>query len=385
MGQYDLFRKISQSNLTSKQRTINQIQNDIINDFKDSPSWEFVTINGTSRDVQITDNSSINKVSSRKKLLSKPGETFSIGEIVVWNSENWLITDLDNNTNIQYKGFIQLSTSTLSFYDTSSTLHFIPCIISDKITLSEDVTKFITLPDNQVYCTIPNTLITRQIKVNTIFTIGLRNYQLINLPDDITKPNLLVLKMQYSEVALASHVFTVSIQNADAILHVNDTLTLDVLAYDNGITVTSPTISYLSSNPLIATVTNNGIVACLTEGATIITAIFNNISDSLNIVVQSAVIPDNYTVLISGTSSIKVGQQSTFSVTVYNNGIATTSGSIPCIWSLTGADASITSQDSMSCVVKAGSTVGQSVTLRVSKSDNASVFVDKVINIVSLF
>jgi len=74
MGNYDLFRTIAKSNLTTKEREVDQIKYDIYRDFYNSPSYESVLIDGINRDVQIVSDKKDNK-----NILSLPNETFSVG------------------------------------------------------------------------------------------------------------------------------------------------------------------------------------------------------------------------------------------------------------------------------------------------------------------
>ena len=48
MSTYDLFRKMAQSDLTTKDREVYQIKYDIAQEFDDSPSYESVLIDGVS-------------------------------------------------------------------------------------------------------------------------------------------------------------------------------------------------------------------------------------------------------------------------------------------------------------------------------------------------
>lgn len=370
---------------TERDVQVNTIKSSILSDFANNPSYFLALRNGVNQGFNIVEESLLTINKNKKRAICKPDETIIVGDIIVFDNSNWICTESDTTSEIYDVGIISRCNNTLLFYDENSILYEIPCIIGGKIQLKTDQTQYITTVSNELYLTVPDTLITQQIKVNDVYKLGRYSYQIMSLPDDISIPNLLMFKLQYSEVEQVIPTFNygITILNGDTVsISQNDTLTLDIVCTDNGLPVLSPILSYQSSNPLVAIVIN-GIVTCLSEGTAIITVTFNNISDSLNLTVQSAAIVDNYTLSITGANSIKTGQSSNYNATVYNNGIQV--AGVNCIWNLIGTYASITSQDYTSCAVKAGSTSNQSVTLRASKSDDASISVDKIINITSLF
>jgi hypothetical protein len=190
------------------------------------------------------------------------------------------------------------------------------------LSLNEDETKIITTVENQVYMMISNTSITRQININNIFKIGLHNWKVITLPDDITKSGLLVFKMEYSEIEQIIHTFVVNILNGSTInIQQSNTLQLNVEVTDNGIPLLNPLISYLSSDVEKCTVSSSGLVNCISIGDCTITVTSNGVNDSITISVIE--IPqDNFTVQISGEMSIINNYSENYSCIFKNNGIA---------------------------------------------------------------
>jgi hypothetical protein len=219
----------------------------------------------------------------------------------------------------------------------------------------------------------------------------LSNYKISTVCDDISVVGLLIFKVEYSEELQENHVYTVTILNTDAILHINNTLALDVICTDNSQVVTSPTITYLSSDTDVATVLN-GVITCLAEGTVIITTTFNSVSDTLNLTVQSEVIPDNYTVLVSGSSTVKLNSNITLTSTVFNNGAMDESKSVT--WSFSNQDGSsnvyvtLVSSTGSSITLKATSNnayVNKYVVVRGTKSDDVLVYDEHLVQIKSLF
>lgn len=194
MGQYDLFRKIAQSNLTSKEREVNQIKNDIIRDFYSSPSYESVLIDDISRNVQIVTVTNNTTKENFKKMLSLPNEVFTVGQIVTWNSNKFIVTDIDENQQIQTKGTIQLCNNTLKYYKTN-VLYNVPCVITDKLSMSTDDNKYFSTMADEMYILVSNNTTTQLIEIDDIFKIGKFNWQVKNI-NDVVMQGLLKIRVQ---------------------------------------------------------------------------------------------------------------------------------------------------------------------------------------------
>lgn len=301
-------------------------------------------------------------------MFSKPNETFNVGDVVVWGSMTFLVTDIDEDQQIQTKGKIQLCNNTLSFYSTTdSTLYSIPCIIGNQVKLGTNKTKYIVTASNELYLTVSNTSITQQIKVNDIFKIGLNSYEISTICDDISVPGLLVYKIVYSEVEQTLPVFTVEILNGDNVTTgVGTDIQLNCVVKNNDIVLSpTPSLIYTSSNTSVATVSNSGLVTPIMNGsATITVKMASNLTilDTINVTVSA--VQDNYTVEISGSTSIVKAKTSIYSCVFKNNGIAITDNSVFYLTADDGVSsttlATITSQygTANTCVVTAGSTLG---------------------------
>ena len=336
------------------------MKNLVSTEFENSTSYELVKISGIDRKTRIVEESSIIKNPNRKRLLCFPDEIISIGEIVEFDNSNWICVNGDTTSKISDVGIIERCNNTLQFYDSTSILHSIPCIIS-KGSISLDEQKIISTLDSEIAVQISNTSITRQIGMNYVFRIGLRNYTIVNI-DDIIIPGLLILKMVYSEVEQVFPVYSLTILNGDSIqADINTPVQLNIQVKDRETIITSPLFTFTSSNNLIATVTNTGLVSFLSVGNVSISCKLDNdnlIQDSIEIEIVEEE-QHNYTAVINnGNISIIKTYSSTYTCTFKDNGIAITDSSV---FYLTGDDgisetllASIVSQDSVgnSCVVK---------------------------------
>ena len=303
---------------------VNNMKNTISTEFKNSTSYNLVKINNVDRDVRIVEESSIIKNPNKKRLLCYPGETISVGDIVVWDSDNWICTETDITSQVSDVGIISKSNNTLTIYK-NNTSYQIPCIINSTVNLDTDQTVYIETPSTTIVLRIPNTEITRQIKRGEIYKLGLQNYEIKDI-NDIVEPGILRLEIKYSQEVQEEHVFTLDILNGTTIdLQQGTTLQLNINVYDNQILVSPlPSLTFTSSNETICTVNSSGLVTSLNniDNCDIIVSLSSDSSVFKNININVIEVPqDNYTVIISGTNSIIKGYSSEFSATFMNNGI----------------------------------------------------------------
>ena len=126
------------------------MKNLVSTEFENSTSYELVKISGFDRKTRIVEESSIIKNPNRKRLLCFPDETIHIGEIVEFDNSNWICVNGDTTSKISDVGIIErCNNNVLKFYDSSSTLHSIPCIIS-KGSISLDEQKIISTLDSEI-------------------------------------------------------------------------------------------------------------------------------------------------------------------------------------------------------------------------------------------
>jgi len=381
---------IDNSDYSSKEEIVSDVKENFDIRRYYSAEGKSVTIDTTTTQVIIQSHSNPLNEGKYDKKIHMPIETIvNTGSIVEWEGNKWIIiSNIDNLQAYKTASMIK-SNNTLQFYSSTSTLHSIPCIISKGL-ISLDEQKIISTLDSEIAVQISNTSITRQIEMNYVFKIGMRSWQVTNI-DDITVSGLLILRMVYSETEPLVHIFGITIQNSDATLYVDNTLTLNIICTDNGVQVINPIITYSSSNPLIASVVN-GVVTCLSEGSCVITATYNGVSDSINLTVQNEAIIDNYTISITGLTTVKLGNSITLTSNVFNNGIVDLSKSV--VWNISNQDLSsniylsIVSQTDSSITLKATSNsayINKYVVIRASKSDDLSVFDEHLLQIKSLF
>ena len=370
---------------------VNNMKNTISTEFKNSTSYNLVKINNVDRDVRIVEESAIIKNPNKKRLLCYPDETISIGDIILWNSENWICTETDNTSEVSDIGLISKSNNTLIIY-INNTSYQIPCIISKSLSLNTEDNQYIETVDNELFLTVSNTSITQQIDVNDIYRIGKYNYSVKTVADDISNPGLLIFKMEWCAEEQEEHLYTLEILNGDNLqIAQSQSLTINAELKDNGVVVPSPVLVYSSSDEGVCTINEDGVVNVVGLGNVVISVYMstdNTISDNINVEIIEDVV-DNFTVIINGSTSIIKGYTSNYNCVFKNNGNIITQQSEFYLTSDDGVSsttlAQIISQDGVTntCIVK-GLGIGY-VKLFVRNSDGSIVSDGFRIQIKNLF
>jgi hypothetical protein len=344
MGQYDLFRKIVQSNVTSKQRSISQIQNDIIRDFYDSPSYESVKIDNVYYDVHIVDENAINKNPNEKRILSRPSESFHIGDYVAWNNDTWLIKNMDADKKVQCKGIIEKCNNVLKNYDSNGVLHIVPCVISSSITQSDfDYNSGIIIPDGGTSIIVQGNAWTRTYFKNQRFMFGgqawkctyINNYQLTDINDSNSIP-IIRLIVSIDSISLSGddkvnnipdsnqYVYSVSINQTAFEGNIGNTGTLTANVTLNGASVTRDLVWSSSDIEVVAINATTGEYELIALGSATITCALadnENINDTIVLTVTEE-IEDTYQVIISPiVTEIYKGESQEYSVFLYLNNV----------------------------------------------------------------
>lgn len=386
---WDLYEtRLTINGTTKKDRQINYIKNAITNDFQNSPSCRSVYINGstTAEYLQVIDT---NTDYYTKTILSEPDETFEVGDLVVFDSLTYLVTEIDEGNQIQTKGTMQLCTNTLSLYK-NHILYQIPAIVFDEVrlySLGAESNKYFSLNDDEIIVTTSNNADALNIELNDRFLIGLRNYKVLSI-QDITPNGLLVIKMKVTLEDVDANLYTINILNGSSVnLHVTSTLQLHVNVYLDGDQISpTPTLTYTSSNNGICTVSSTGLITAVALGRCTITVSANGVSDTIEIVSIEA-FTNNYTYKLYSTSlpdtSIRLNETKTYSARKYNNGVPLTG---TFTFNVVGDtdDYKLTVIDGYTCTLKALNS-GVSITLRAFENANNTNYVTKTIALKSLF
>ena len=270
----------------------------------------------------------LNQAKYDRKLHVTMDININTGSIVDYDDYKWLVTGSIDDIQAYKTACMVKSNNTLTIHK-NNTLYQIPCIISKSLSLNTEDNQYIETVDNSLYLTVSNTSINQQINVNDIYEIGLYNYYISSVADDISNPGLLVFKMKYSEVVQESHVYTIEILNGTIIdVQESTTLQLNVNVYDNGQFISpAPSLLFVSSDETVCNVDENGLITANSIGSCVVSVSLvsdNSVSNNININVI-AVPQNNYTYSLTSTSlpdtEIIITQIKQYEIKKYNNGI----------------------------------------------------------------
>lgn len=327
--------------------------------------------NDTMPKKALINNLPVNRQADIRTIATK--EEIKRGDLINWDGGNWLIiSEIGHKRYSYYKGIIQKCNYNIKF-NFSGTIKQFPCIADSKI-FDIETNQYLSIPAGKIVVTLPNNADTDNITLGQRF-ISMKNAWKVS-GIDRTKNGLLVLWCELdsiissddlvNEIANAGdYVYTIEITNGEtASIQEASTLQLNAQVKLNDNTVEKEVI-YSSDNSSIATVDENGLVTAISAGECIITASLAenpNVYDTISITV-TALPEHNYTVTISGNTSIVKNYTATYTATFTDNGVPITEESFFYITADDGSTttlATIQSQDPVAntCVVKAGSTLG---------------------------
>ena len=339
-----MFGTVSKIDYLQKQATksVNKAHSHVLSTFEilvNSDKAEDIVVDNTTNTKCIFDYSKTSK-DTKTELASYTKEMWievgiiSVGSVVKHTDKvslienTYIVVSKQEDSNGYDLCYIQRCNNTLQFYDSSSTLHSIPCIISKGL-ISLDEQKVISTLDSEIAIQISNTSITRQIGMNDVFKIGMRNYSVTDI-NDITVNGLLLIKMQYSEVEQVFPVYSLTILNGDSIqVNKNDPLTINAQVKIDGIIVSIvPDLIFSSSDITKATINSiTGVVTILDVGNVVFScklASDLSVLDTISVEIIEE-IQNNFTYTITANTTpiteVKSGQTKTYTAHKFNNGI----------------------------------------------------------------
>lgn len=114
--------------------------------------------------VAIQDKTITKDFTTEKYLLACLGSPIGVGDIFSWSEYYWIVTYEESKTiNSHQRYIIARCNNTLTFQTPDTTIHRIPCIITDRASVYSDGvedTKYIRLPDGLIKIVIPNNELT---------------------------------------------------------------------------------------------------------------------------------------------------------------------------------------------------------------------------------
>ena len=338
------------------------------------------------------------KISFYDDIILTTNFPFDAGGLVSYQNSNWLMISEVQNNNDQdaniYRVRIRKCNNNALTLNISGILHTVPCIVMDKVALNIDSSTYISSLDTQIYILVQNNALNSNIGINNIFHLGNLNYRVLSI-DDISKPGLLSIKLEFSAEAQVFPNYSIEITNGETgSTDPSTPIQLNIQQKDGEIVLNEPLpMIFLSSDNSIATVdSSTGLITPISVGTVTITVSLESnleVNDSIIVTIEEAEIADNKTATISGEVEIIKAYTENYTCSFQNNGVPYSDTSIYYLTADDGVSsttlATIVSQDAVAntCTVK-GNNLGY-VKLFCKNSDNSVVSPGYRIKIASLF
>ena len=262
------------------------INNTTFDNFNENPAYREIEFNGEMIGVHIIDN----QINTRdgtinRYMIAEPPMEFKIGDMIVDDKGDYWICILINN--LQYnKVLIIPCNNILTFQTPDTTIHTIPCILTDRASVYSDGvddTKYLSLPDGLIKIVVPNNTTTNTFDLlnkKLIFDHSIDSVYKVKKVGKLLKQGLIEIIAEIQvcdpntdnlELNLSNYIDTTKPEipeippeipderNYEVILYGQDTITLmqtgnySVRTFDNGIE-TSHEVKFEIDNTSLANI-----------------------------------------------------------------------------------------------------------------------------------
>lgn len=336
---------------------------------------EAVTINGVQLMALIRD--ATDKIQSADEKIIRTATPLQTGDFVDYRNERYLlISQIDWNNN-SCRGRMRKCNYSIAF-NFNGNVKWLDGIVEGK-SFSIDTGNIISMPDGTITVILQDNADTRDIALSQRFYNTHQPFRVDGI--DRTVNGIIKLSCSLDSISTAyddvenniadrwkyeiAHTYALTINNGTtANVLINDIIQLNVTATDNESPMVNPAITFTSSDPNVVSVDNEGRVMGIAVGQATITAALTYhpaVQTSIQITTVETM-THTYTILISGNSTIKIGQSASYVSHIYDNGTEVFDQSV--VWTLKNQDnstpvmGSITASTGNSTSITAGSKSG---------------------------
>jgi len=367
---------------------------------------EYIKINGVDQIGIIMD--AVDKLTYYDDKIIRCKCQIKTGDIVEYNNLKYIIISQIDKEENSFKARIRKCSYRIAF-NWSGNIKWFDCIEESKV-FDVSTGTYISVASGNIYITVQYNADTRNIALNNRFYVTNQPFKITGIDksqEGLIKFNCALdsISTSYDDVENniadrwryeTGHTYTLTINNGDtANVLVNNVFQLNVSATDNGSAIANPVITYTSSDPNVVSVDNTGKVMGISLGQALITAkltYHDTISDSITIT-SVETLTHSYTISISGSNTIKIGQSQSYVAHIYDNGAEVFDISV--VWSVRNQDgttspaySTITASTGNSATIKANSSstyINRYTVLKATLSDDSTVFKEFSVQLKSLF
>lgn len=337
MGFYDNYKARVQLTLSDAEYINADNKQYVIDNFENQPNYYLIMKNSdavTTYKVLIVEENKKDNIVGYKKLISYPYTTtqFALGDYIVWGSDTWLLTTLDEQYDYSVGGKIIKTNAYLKWRDENNVLKSYACIKSNRAT-STDLSsgQDIVLPQGNIVVQVQDNIYTAAIPDGKRFIIDGKAYvvQYSHLIDGLLEVYLestaisdyddLVNDIAYDTL----QTYTLIIDQTDFNQTVGYSSTLSATVKLNG-TIVSENVMWSTSDATKVSITSGGTITCLAEGSCTITCSMADnplITDTVTITVVAATTPVSEIRISPAITEILQGDTVVYAVYAYENDV----------------------------------------------------------------
>ncbi|WP_223264246.1 Ig-like domain-containing protein [Paenibacillus sp. IHB B 3084] len=366
---------------------------------------ELVHINGVRQLGLIRD--ATNNIQMTDEKIIRAATPLHTGDIVDYRYERYLITSQVDRNEKSFRGRMKKCKQRLAL-NWNGEVQWFDAVVEAR-TFSTETGKVISMPEGNILFTVQDNADTKGITLSQRFYMTHQSFKIVGI--DRTMNGIIQLSCTLDSINTAyddvenniadrwkyeiAHTYALHI-NQGTIAHalLNETLSLNVTATDNGNEIANPAITYISSDPSVVSVDQQGQIMGIALGQASITAKLTY-HPTVQSTIEMRVIETGthfYVITITGNPTLKTGQSTSYVSHIYDQGTEVFDQYVE--WSLRNQDdstpimGSITASTGNSVKVKAGSSgraINRALVLTATLVSDPSMTIEKTISLKNLF
>lgn len=366
---------------------------------------ELVHISGVRQLALIRD--ATNPIQITDEKIIRAAAPLQTGNIVDYRYKRYLITSQVDRNEQSCRGRMKKCNQRLALNWSGQVRWF--DAVAEARTFSTETGKVISMPEGNILVSLQDNTDTKGITLSQRFYMTHQPFKVTGI--DRTMNGIIQLSCTLDSINTAyddvghniadrwkyeiAHTYALQI-NHGTMAHVplNETIQLNVTATDNGNEIANPAITYISSDPSVISVDQQGQVMGIALGQASIAAKLTYHPTVLSTIEMRVVEAGThiYSIAITGNPMLKTGQSVSYVSHIYDHGSEVFDQSVE--WSLRNQDDStpimggVTASTGNSVTIKAGRSSGSSnkaLVLTATLVSDPSITIEKTISLKNLF
>lgn len=165
------FNFLCSNGATEKERIINQAKYDLIYNHKSSLSNKSIYINEIEHNALILSMNTNSSVTNEKKIIMMPGDCIHLGDYVVWDNHEWIVTDVNDDKEISYSGKIEKCNAILKFQDSEGKVYSYQAVRKSNTGSNTKTSEYVEIISGNCQFYVPFNSETSKIAINKRFML----------------------------------------------------------------------------------------------------------------------------------------------------------------------------------------------------------------------